>query len=109
MTSANNKARARALRLAPDVAMLTLAYPRLDIEVSTKRNHLLKAPFCVHPKTGIVCVPFAASAAAEFNPQKAPKLAGLMEEVDGMGTEVGGLLGGMRGGGLPAVVVVGGV
>ena len=43
-------------------------FPRLDMEVSKHMNHLLKAPFCVHPKTGRVCVPINPAAADDFDP-----------------------------------------
>lgn len=38
-------------------AIWELVGPRLDTGVSTHRNHMLKVPFSVHPKTGRVCVP----------------------------------------------------
>ena len=46
--------RTQNLQRAVKEIILAYAYPRLDVEVSKKMNHLLKAPFCVHPKTGKV-------------------------------------------------------
>ena len=39
---------------------LTFMYPRLDVNVSTTLNHLLKCPFSVHPKSKKLSVPFRA-------------------------------------------------
>eukprot|EP00198_Chlamydomonas_reinhardtii_P011616 XP_001700953.1 primase subunit of DNA polymerase alpha [Chlamydomonas reinhardtii] len=51
-----------------DEIIMAHAYPRLDMEVSKKMNHLLKAPFCVHPKTGKVCVPLDPNTVDDFDP-----------------------------------------
>jgi DNA primase small subunit len=72
-----------SMRGVADYIMFKHTYPRLDINVSKEINHLLKAPFCVHPKTGRVCVPFRASEVDDFRPgDRAPDLSTLLAEMD---------------------------
>lgn len=72
----------RALKEAKQDIVLEYTYPRLDIEVSKKLNHLLKSPFVVHPKTGRVCVPINPLKCEDFDPLSVPTVTGLLEEID---------------------------
>jgi DNA primase small subunit len=70
------------LTAAMEDIILQYTYPRLDENVSKKRNHLLKAPFCVHPKTGRVCVPVDPERIEEFDPEAVPTVTQLLGELD---------------------------
>ncbi|KAK3732815.1 hypothetical protein QZH41_017729 [Actinostola sp. cb2023] len=62
--------------------MFQYTYPRLDVNVTKGLNHLLKSPFCVHPKTGRVCVPIDIDEADTFDPFTVPTISNLLEEID---------------------------
>ena len=72
----------QALLRAKQDIVFEYAYPRLDIEVSKKLNHLLKSPFVVHPRTGRVCVPINTKALEDFNPLTVPTIQQLIQEID---------------------------
>jgi predicted DNA primase small subunit len=72
----------------PQDIMFQYMYPRLDVNVSIGLNHLLKAPFCVHPKTGRVCIPIDPARCEEFDPfTGVPLLSDLIAELNANGPE----------------------
>ena len=65
--------------------VLSYLYPRLDANVSTGINHLLKSPFCVHPKTGNICVPFDSAQVDNFKLAEVPTLTMVINELGTLG------------------------
>lgn len=61
--------------------MLTYLYPRIDVNVSTGINHLLKSPWCIHPKTGKICVPINPKRPDDFNCTAVPTLTTVINEM----------------------------
>lgn len=74
-------------------------FPRLDANVTRGMNHLLKLPFCIHPKTGNVCVPIDIDDIDNFDIDSVPNMKHLSTSamdpyikimknfVDGLGSE----------------------
>ena len=81
-SDASKRFAAADLRTCLQEIVLAYLYPRLDANVSKQRNHLLKSPFAVHPKTGRVCVPIDTASMDKFDPFKVPTLGQLGEELD---------------------------
>ncbi|XP_058945916.1 DNA primase small subunit [Pocillopora verrucosa] len=65
-----------------DEIIFQYCFPRLDVNVTKGLNHLLKSPFCVHPKTGRVCVPISMEEVDTFDPFTVPTISQLCEEID---------------------------
>ena len=55
-------------------------FPRLDGNVTRGMNHLLKLPFCVHPKTGNICVPIDIAEIDKFQLGSVPNIKNITRE-----------------------------
>lgn len=67
--------------------VMTYLYPRIDANVSTGINHLLKSPWCVHPKTGKICVPINPNRPDDFKCNDVPTLTQVIRELGTIGKD----------------------
>ena len=77
----------KATDLSLEALVLTYLYPRIDVNVSTGINHLLKSPWCVHPKTGKICVPIDPQRPDDFNCEQVPTLTSVYNEIGSMSAD----------------------
>eukprot|EP00755_Sulcionema_specki_P013151 Sspe_Gene.8704::Locus_2943_Transcript_1_8_Confidence_0.182_Length_1472::g.8704::m.8704/K02684/PRI1; DNA primase small subunit len=86
VTDKLRQAKPHSLEWVAMVVEFAFVYPRLDVGVSTHRNHLLKSPFAIHPGTGFVCVPITPHEVDTFHPfVDAPHLSKLMKAFESEG------------------------
>jgi len=78
--SLNKKYEYNKYELCMKEIKLNFLYPRLDINVSKHLNHLLKAPFCVHPKTGLISVPLDKDEIYDFCLDDIPNIFSCIED-----------------------------
>ena len=65
-------AKSHNLLWAVEGLVLATTYPRLDVNVSRMRNHLLKSPLVIHPGTGRLCCPIPEHTVDTFDPTMDP-------------------------------------
>ncbi|CAD7954835.1 unnamed protein product [Amoebophrya sp. A120] len=76
----SNQGNSEALQHLQYETLLRLLFPRLDVNVTKQMNHLAKCPFCIHPKTGRVCVPIIDIENFDF--ETVPTLGNLIDEIE---------------------------
>ncbi|KAB2625783.1 DNA primase small subunit [Pyrus ussuriensis x Pyrus communis] len=86
----SGKLKLQGLHRCIEEIVFSFTYPRLDMEVLKHMNHLLKAHFCVHLKTGRVCVPIDPNHYEDFYPTAVLTLSTLLEQLNIGGLKVEG-------------------